>query len=49
MDDNKVAVLLKDLLSKYRTFGEGQETLHNEVHEIKQKDGKPRFLPGLSK
>jgi hypothetical protein len=37
MDDNKVAVLLEDLLSKFRTFGEGQEILRNEVHEIKQK------------
>jgi chromosome segregation ATPase len=37
LDDNKVAVLLEDLLSKFRTFGEGQETLHTEVHEIKEK------------
>ena len=37
MDDNRVAVLLEDLLSKFRTFGEGQEVLSNEVHEIKQK------------
>jgi predicted nuclease with TOPRIM domain len=37
MDDNRVAVLLEDLLSKFRTFGEGQGSLHNDVHEIKQK------------
>ena len=37
MDDNKVAILLEDLLSKFRTFGEGQDALRNEVHEIKQK------------
>ena len=37
MDDNRVAALLEDLLSKFRTFGEGQEALSNEVHEIKQK------------
>ena len=37
MDDNKVAVLLEDLLSKFRAFGEGQDALRNEVHEIKQK------------
>ncbi len=39
MDDNKVAILLEDedLLSKIRTFGEGQDALRNEVHEIKQK------------
>ena len=37
MDDNKVAILLEDLLSKFRTFGEGQDALRNEVFEIKQK------------
>jgi outer membrane murein-binding lipoprotein Lpp len=37
VDDNKVAVLLEDLLSKFRTFGEGQETLSNEVHKINEK------------
>lgn len=37
MDDNKVAVLLEDLLSKFRTFGEGQDALRHEVHEIKEK------------
>ncbi len=37
MDDNKVAILLEDLLSKFRTFGEGQDALRTEVHEIKQK------------
>jgi hypothetical protein len=37
MDDNKVAILLENLLSKFRTFGEGQDALRNEVHEIKQK------------
>ena len=34
MDDNKIAILLEDLLS---TFGEGQDALRSEVHEIKQK------------
>lgn len=37
MDDNKVAVLLEDLLSQFWTFGEGQEALRNEVQEIQQK------------
>jgi chromosome segregation ATPase len=37
MDDNKVAILLEDLLAKFRTFGEGQEALHREMHEMKQK------------
>ena len=37
MEDNKIAILLEDLLSKFRTFGGGQDALCTEVHEIKQK------------
>lgn len=31
MDDNKVAVLLEDLMSKFNTFGEGLEMLNDKV------------------
>ena len=31
MDDNKVAVLLEDLMSQFRTFGEGLQLLNNKV------------------
>lgn len=32
MDDNKVAVLLEDLMAKFNTFGEGLEGLRNEMN-----------------
>ena len=32
MEDNKVAVLLEDLLSKFRTFGEGLDGLREEMN-----------------
>lgn len=31
LDDNKVAVLLEDLMSKFQTFGEGLELLNEKV------------------
>ena len=31
MDDNKVAVLLEDLMAKFRTFGEGLDGLRDEI------------------
>ena len=31
MDDNKVAVLLEDLRSQFRTFGEGLQMLNDKV------------------
>lgn len=41
MDDNKVAVLLEDLLSKFRTFGEGldglREEMNNRFNHLEQK------------
>jgi chromosome segregation ATPase len=37
MDDNKVAVLLEDLLSKFGTFGEGQNDLRNRMERLEQK------------
>jgi hypothetical protein len=35
MDDNKVAVLLEDLITKFRTFGEGLDGLRDEVKEFR--------------
>ena len=31
MDDHKVAVLLEDLMSQFRTFGEGLQLLNDKV------------------
>ena len=31
MDDNKVAVLLEDLMSQFRTFGEGLQMLNEKM------------------
>ncbi len=31
MDDNKVAVLLEDLMSQFRTFGEGLQLLNEKM------------------
>ena len=31
MDDNKVAILLEDLMSQFRTFGEGLQLLNDKV------------------
>jgi uncharacterized protein YoxC len=36
MDDNKVAVLLEDLIAKFRTFGEGLDGLRDEVKDVKK-------------
>ncbi len=41
MDDNKVAVLLEQLLSEFRTFGEGLQIVQNEQGEQR------RILNGL--
>ncbi|HBE78201.1 MAG TPA: hypothetical protein DDW65_10530 [Firmicutes bacterium] len=35
MDDNKVAVLLEDLMSQFRTFGEGLGGLRDEMKEFR--------------
>jgi hypothetical protein len=32
MEDNKVAVLIEDLMSQFRTFGEGLQNLDNYAH-----------------
>ncbi len=37
MDDKKVAILLEDLLSKFRAFGEGQDDLRNKMERLEQK------------
>lgn len=36
MDDNKVAVLLEQLLSEFRTFGEGLQNVQTEQNEQRQ-------------
>jgi Sec-independent protein translocase protein TatA len=36
MDDNKVAVLLEDLISKFRTFGEGLDGLKDELQQFRE-------------
>ncbi len=37
MDDNKVAVLLEQLSSQFKTFGEGLEIVQKEISEVNQK------------
>ena len=37
MDDNKVAVLLEDLRSQFRTFGEGLQMLNDKVDRLESK------------
>ena len=37
MDANKVTVLLEDLRSQFRTFGEGLQLLNNKVDRVEQK------------
>ncbi|HBE79161.1 MAG TPA: hypothetical protein DDW65_15510 [Firmicutes bacterium] len=37
MDDNKVAVLLEDLMSQFRTFGEGLQPLNDKVDRVETK------------
>ena len=37
MDDNKVAVLLEELTSKFNTFGEGLELLSGKIDRVEQK------------
>jgi hypothetical protein len=36
MDDNKVAVLLEDLLAKFRTFGEGLDGIRDELKQTRE-------------
>ncbi len=36
MDDNKVAVLLEDLMSQFRTFGEGLDGLRDEIKDFRK-------------
>jgi hypothetical protein len=36
MEDSKVAVLLEDLLSKFRTFGEGLVGLSDQLKEFRE-------------
>ena len=35
VDDNKVAVLLENLMSQFRTFGEGLDNVQREMKELK--------------
>lgn len=42
MDDNKVAVLLEDLMAKFNTFGEGLDGLRDEVKQFRE-DTNNRF------
>lgn len=37
MDDNKVAVLLEQLSSQFKTFGEGLEIVQKQISEVNQK------------
>ena len=37
MDDNKAAVLLEDLMSQFRTFGEGLQLLNDKVDRVETK------------
>jgi hypothetical protein len=37
MDDNKVAVLMEDLISQFRTFGEGLQLLNDKVDRVETK------------
>ncbi len=37
MDENKVAVLLEDLRSQFRTFGEGLQLVNDKVDKMDQK------------
>ncbi|MGE5581089.1 MAG: hypothetical protein ACM3X9_00975 [Bacillota bacterium] len=47
MDDNKVAVLIEDLMSKFRTFGEGldglRDEMNNRFNNLEQKVDKLEF------
>ena len=36
MDDNKVAVLLENLMSQFRTFGEGLDGLREDVKQFRE-------------
>lgn len=37
MDDNKVAVLLEDLQSQFRTFGEGLQLVNDKIDRMDQR------------
>lgn len=50
MDDNKVAVLLENLSSQFKVFGEGLEIVQKQVSEVNQKvDGLERRFDGLER
>jgi len=36
MDDNQVAVLLENLMSQFRTFGEGLDGLREDVKQFRE-------------
>lgn len=36
MDDNKVAVLLEDILAKFRAFGEGLDGIKDELRQFRE-------------
>lgn len=36
MDDNKVAVLIEDLMAKFDTFGEGLDGLREELKQFRE-------------
>ena len=36
MDDNRVAVLMEDLMSQFRTFGEGLDGLRDEIKDFRK-------------
>ncbi len=36
MDDNKVAVLMEDLMSQFRAFGEGLDGLRDEIKDFRK-------------
>lgn len=35
MDDTRVAILLEDLMSQFRIFGEGQESLRDDLKKFR--------------
>jgi hypothetical protein len=38
MDDNKVAVLIEDLMSRFRVFGEGLQGLRDDLNNFKEEN-----------
>lgn len=39
MDDNKVSVLLEDLRTQFRSFGEGLQIVNDKIEKVDQKVG----------